>query len=98
MSPTKAITQDRRFYYQYHRDYEYDTDKCRDLKRVIEQLIYNGRLKRFTENVKKDHKSEDQDGDKPDKKKAQNEVAGIINMIIKGETSTKRRPKSTHKE
>ena len=73
--------QDRRFYCQYHCEYELDTNDCRELRRAIEQLIQNRKLKKSTDTAR--HRdSEDHVDDKLEAKKAWNEVAGFINMIV----------------
>ena len=59
-------------------------------------MIKNGKLSRFTDNVRRDQDSDDQD--KPDQKKVRNEVAEVINMIVGGETLNEKRLKRTRKE
>ena len=45
----------RNKYYHFHRDHEYDMDKCFDLKQQIENLIRQGKLRNF---LGRDHKDE----------------------------------------
>lgn len=88
ITPARRLTSqkrgvvDRKRYCQYHRDYGHNTDSYRDLARAIEQLIKNGKLGDFIRN----RDSNDQTTDSPTIKKARNEVVGVINMIIGGET------------
>ena len=73
---------DRRFYCQYHRDYDHGTDECQELQKAIEQLIQNGKLRNFTNTNQRYRDSEDEGGDNSGAKKSRNEMAGVINMII----------------
>ena len=95
MSPTKRESTDRRFYFQYHRDYGHDTDECRELQKVIEQLIQNDKLENFTNSNRRYRDSEDEGGNKSGAKKSQNEIIGVINMIIGGEVPKEKRLKRT---
>ena len=45
----------RNKYYYFHRDHGHDTDKCFDLKQLIENLIRQGNLRNF---LGRDHKDE----------------------------------------
>ena len=69
LSPNKIAVADKRFYCQYHREYRHDTDECRELKNVIEQLIQNGKLGKFTNVIRRHRDFEDEGGDKTKIKK-----------------------------
>ena len=98
LSPTKRAMQDKRFYFQYHREYGNDTDDCRELRRAIEQLIQNGKLGRFTNTLCKHRYSKNENGNKSKTKKSQNEVVGVINIIVGGEVPKEKRMKRIQKE
>lgn len=56
------IKRDRSRYYYFHKDHEYDTSECWALKKQIEELIRQGKLKEFIEDTnieKKPKKYED---------------------------------------
>ena len=61
--------QDRRFNCQYHRDYGHETDSCQELKKAIEQLIQNDKLKIFSDTVRRNWDSKDGNRDKSKQKK-----------------------------
>ena len=96
IDPAKRERADRRFYYQYHRDYGHDTDNCRELQKAIEQLIQNGKLENFTNRRHRD--PEDQGDDRDGNKKPRNEAAGVINMIVGGEIPKEKRLKRARKD
>ena len=59
---TFSRKRDPKKYCRFHRDHSHYTDKCRDLKKQIEELIQRGKLQKF---IKKDHQSRSRAEDKP---------------------------------
>lgn len=51
----KANKRDKCKFYQFHDDYSYTTDECRNLKDKIERLIQKGALRKFTQ-IRKDER------------------------------------------
>lgn len=49
LSPPKKRNKSKIF--QFHKDYGYDTEQCSKLKKAIEQVIRNGKLKKFIDDA-----------------------------------------------
>lgn len=56
-------------YCRFHKDHRHDTDECHDLKNQIENLIQQGKLKRFVERSDQHYRSrKDEGGSRPQDK------------------------------
>ena len=74
-------------YCRFHRDHEYDTEECYDLKQQIKNLIKKGKLRNF---LRRDHKDEKL---KEKVEEPSRPSLGEIRVILGG-TSTRRPSKS----
>ena len=71
----------RNKYCRFHRDHEYDTDECFDLKQQIENLIRQGKLRNF---LGRDHKDDKLKGKVEESSQP---LLGEIRVIIGGSST-----------
>ena len=82
---------DKNKYYRFHKDHGHNTEDCRDLKELVEELIQKGKLQKYVKKneyskFKNDNKSQHESSSRNDDRPFQppQDVIGEIKMIIGG--------------
>ena len=79
---------DKNKYYRFHKDHGHNTEDCRDLKELVEELIQKGKLQKYVKKneyskFKNDNKSQHESSSRNDDRPSQppQDVIGEIKMI-----------------